>query len=280
MPSLDTYLDQNAARFEDDLCELLRIPSVSADTARRGDVDRAADWVLGQFQSLGLKAEKIPTAGNPLIYAESPPVPDMPVALVYGHYDVQPVDPLSEWLSPPFEPTRRNGNIYARGATDDKGQMLTHIKGAEAWLKTTGKLPIQLKFLIEGEEEVGSENLDPFIAGHKEKLACDVVVISDSSQFAPGKPAITYGLRGIAYYRTSPHRSEARPAFRHVRRRSDQSGQRAVPHDGGAVGFRRPRASARLLRRRRAAHRRRTPPVSRSAVRRSGVYRISSASRV
>jgi len=200
MPSLDTYLDQNASRFEDDLCELLRIPSVSADTARRGDVDRAADWVLGQFQSLGLKVEKIPTAGNPLIYAESPPVPDMPVALVYGHYDVQPVDPLSEWLSPPFEPTRRNGNLYARGATDDKGQMLTHIKGAEAWLKTTGKLPIQLKFLIEGEEEVGSANLDSFIAAQKEKLACDVVVISDSSQFAPGKPAITYGLRGIAYY--------------------------------------------------------------------------------
>ena len=200
MPNLDGYLDQNASRFEDDLCELLRIPSVSADTARRGDVDRAADWVLGQFTSLGLHAEKIPTAGNPLIYAESPPVPDMPVALVYGHYDVQPVDPLSEWLSPPFEPTRRNGNIYARGATDDKGQMLTHIKGAEAWLKTTGRLPIQVKFLIEGEEEVGSVNLDSFIAAHKERLACDVVVVSDSSQFAPGQPAITYGLRGLTYF--------------------------------------------------------------------------------
>jgi acetylornithine deacetylase/succinyl-diaminopimelate desuccinylase-like protein len=200
MPDLETYLTENAARFEDDLCQLLRIPSVSADPARRGDVDRAADWVLGQFQSLGLKAEKIPTAGNPLIYAESPPVPDMPVALVYGHYDVQPVDPLGEWLSPPFEPTRRNGNIYARGATDDKGQMLTHIKAAESWLKSTGRLPIQLKFLIEGEEEVGSHNLDPFIAKNKEKLACDVVVISDSSQFGPGRPAITYGLRGIAYY--------------------------------------------------------------------------------
>ena len=200
MPSLDAYLEQNAARFEDDLCQLLRIPSISADSARRADIDRAADWVLGQFQSLGLKAEKIATAGNPLIYAESPPVADMPVALVYGHYDVQPVDPLSEWISPPFEPTRRNGNIYARGATDDKGQMLTHIKAAEAWLKTTGQLPIQLKFLIEGEEEVGSVNLDTFIAANKEKLACDVVVISDSSQFAPGIPAITYGLRGMAYF--------------------------------------------------------------------------------
>ncbi len=158
------------------------------------------DWVLGQFRSLGLTAYKIQTAGNPLIYAESPPVPDAPVALVYGHYDVQPVDPLGEWLSPPFEPTRRGGNIYARGATDDKGQMLTHVKAAEAWLKTTGRLPGQLKFLIEGEEEVGSENLDPFIAANKQKLKCDVVVISDSSQFAPGKPAITFGLRGISYF--------------------------------------------------------------------------------
>ena len=121
------------------------------------------------------------------------------MALVYGHYDVQPVDPLSQWISPPFEPTRRNGNIYARGATDDKGQMLTHIKSAEAWLRTAGKLPMQLKFLIEGEEEVGSENLDAFIAKNKKKLACDVVVISDSSQFGPGKPAITYGLRGLLY---------------------------------------------------------------------------------
>ena len=155
--------------------------------------------MLGQFQSLGLRAERIATAGHPLVYAESPPVPGAPVALVYGHYDVQPVDPLSEWISPPFEPTRRNGNIYARGATDDKGQMLTHIKSAEAWLRTADKLLMQLKFLIEGEEEVGSENLDAFIAKNKKKLACDVVVVSDSSQFAPGKPAITYGLRGLLY---------------------------------------------------------------------------------
>ncbi len=120
--------------------------------------------------------------------------------LVYGHYDVQPPDPLGDWISPPFEPTRRDGNIYARGATDDKGQMLTHVKSAEAWLKTAGKLPLQLKFLIEGEEEVGSENLNSFVMASKEKLRSDVAVISDCSQFGPGQPAITYGLRGLAYF--------------------------------------------------------------------------------
>ena len=200
MPDLDAYLTANAARFEDELCELLRIPSISADSAHRADVARAADWVLGQFRGMGLKAERIETKGHPLVYAESPPMPGAPVALVYGHYDVQPVDPLNLWISPPFEPTRRDGNLYARGATDDKGQMLTHVKSTEAWLKTAGKLPLQLKFLIEGEEEVGSQNVTPFVQQNHERLACDVVVISDSSQFAPGQPAITYGLRGIVCY--------------------------------------------------------------------------------
>ncbi len=200
MKNVDNYLEQNATRFEEDLIQLLRIPSISADGAHRADVAQAADWVLGQFKTMGLPAEKIPTAGHPIVYAESPAMPGAPVALVYGHYDVQPVDPLSEWISPPFEPTRRDGNIYARGATDDKGQMLTHLKSTEAWLKSGEKLPLQLKFLIEGEEEVGSENLDDFIAKNKKRLACNVVVISDSSQFAAGQPAITYGLRGISYF--------------------------------------------------------------------------------
>jgi succinyl-diaminopimelate desuccinylase len=200
MPDLEHYLDAQSGRFEEDLCQLLRIPSISADSAHQADVAKAADWVLGQFKKLGMKAQRIETAGHPLIYAESAPVPGAPVVLVYGHYDVQPVDPLGEWISPPFEPTRRNGNIYARGATDDKGQMLTHIKSAEAWMATAGKLPVQLKYLIEGEEEVGSENLPLYIERHKRELACDVVVISDCSQFGPGQPAITYGLRGIAYY--------------------------------------------------------------------------------
>ena len=136
---------------------------MSADSRQRGEVRRAADWMADQFKKLGLATELIETAGHPLIYAETPPVPGVPIALVYGHYDVQPPEPLDEWISPPFEPTVRNGNIYARGATDDKGQMLTHVKSVEAWVKAVGKLPVQVKFLIEGEEEVGSEHLTPFV---------------------------------------------------------------------------------------------------------------------
>jgi acetylornithine deacetylase/succinyl-diaminopimelate desuccinylase-like protein len=200
MAKLDEYLSASAQRFEEDLCELLRIPSVSADSKYQADVRRAGEWVLKQFQGLGLKAELLETPGHPVVYAESPEVPGTPTVLVYGHYDVQPPDPLGEWISPPFEPTRRNGNLYARGATDDKGQMLTHVKSAEAWLKGEGKLPVQLKFLIEGEEEVGSKNLADLVSANREKLKCDVIVVSDCSQFGPGQPAITYGLRGLAYY--------------------------------------------------------------------------------
>lgn len=200
MSELEHYLEEQSSRFEDELCQLLRIPSVSADSQFAGDVRRAADWMQQQFTNLGLEVEQIETAGHPLVYAESPPVPGAPVALVYGHYDVQPPDPLGEWTSPPFEPTIRDGNIYARGATDDKGQMLTHVKSVESWLATQGPLPLQVKFLIEGEEEVGSEHLEPFIKANRQRLACDCVVISDTCQFGPGQPAITYGLRGIAYY--------------------------------------------------------------------------------
>lgn len=197
---VDKYLEQNASRFEDELCELLRIPSVSADSRHKGDVERAAEWVAGQLRGMGLTTKVHPTPGHPIVTAESPAVPGAPVVLVYGHYDVQPPDPLNEWISPPFEPTRREGNLYARGATDDKGQMFTHVKSAEAWLRSGTNLPVQLKFLIEGEEEVGSAHLDAFIESHKRELAADVVVISDTSQFGPGQPAITYGLKGIAYY--------------------------------------------------------------------------------
>jgi acetylornithine deacetylase/succinyl-diaminopimelate desuccinylase-like protein len=200
MISLEKYIADNRSHYEDELCELLRIPSVSADSRHKDDVRRAADWVASQFKSLRFKSEIAATPGHPIVYAESPRVAGAPTVLVYGHYDVQPPDPLNEWVSPPFEPTRRDGNLYARGATDDKGQILTHIKSAEAWIKTTGKLPINLKYLIEGEEEVGSQNIDNFLEQNKGKLACDVVVISDSSQFRPGQPAITYGLKGLAYF--------------------------------------------------------------------------------
>ena len=200
MSQLDDYLKQHSDRHEQELCELLRIASVSADSAHRDDVRKAAEWVASQFRGMKLKTEVVETAGNPIVYAESPPVPGAPTVLVYGHYDVQPPDPLGEWKTPPFEPTIRDGNLYARGATDDKGQMLTHLNSAEAWLASEGKLPLQLKFLIEGEEEIGSPNLAKFIGNEKARLACDCVVISDTSQFAAGVPAITYGLRGIAYY--------------------------------------------------------------------------------
>jgi len=199
--SIDDYLSSHAARFEEELCELLRIASVSADSTRKPDVRRAAEWVAGQFRTLGLTTEICETAGHPIVYAELCQAPGAPTVLVYGHYDVQPPDPLDLWHTPPFEPTRRNGNIYARGATDDKGQMFTHIKSAEAWLKAgNGTLPINIKYIIEGEEEVGSEHLADFIKANKAKLKSDVCVVSDTSQFGPGLPAITYGLRGIAYF--------------------------------------------------------------------------------
>jgi succinyl-diaminopimelate desuccinylase len=198
--SLDQYLTDHRRQFEDDLCQLLRIPSVSADRSHAADCRHAAEWVSGHLSRLGLATELIETAGHPIVYAESPPVPGAPTVLVYGHYDVQPADPLDQWTTPPFEPTVRDGNLYARGATDDKGQVLTHIHSTQAWIESVGRLPVQLKFLIEGEEEVGSENLSKLLETAADKLACDIVVISDSSQFGPDLPAITYGLRGIAYF--------------------------------------------------------------------------------
>ena len=208
MNELEAYLEKKRQDFQDELFELLRIDSVSTDPAYQQSVRRAGQWVADQFKAIGLQSELIETARHPLVYAESPAVPGAPTVLVYGHYDVQPPDPLDEWISPPFEPTVRNHNVYARGATDDKGQMFTHVKSAQAWLETAGKLPVQLKFLIEGEEECGSESLNAWLDGQggtpveevNRKLACDVVVISDSSQFAPGIPAITYGLKGIDYF--------------------------------------------------------------------------------
>ena len=203
------FVDSNHDRYDTLLSELLRIPSISADSKFAPDVRRAAQWIADHFKSLGLSPVLIETPGHPLVYAETPPVPGAPVALVYGHYDVQPPDPLDMWITPPFEPTVRNGAIFARGATDDKGQMLTHVHSVAAWLKSQQKLPLQVKFLIEGEEEVGSDHLVEFLAANTEKLACDCVVISDTSQFAKGVPAITYGLRGIAYceiFLTGPNR--------------------------------------------------------------------------
>ena len=202
MDDIVKYLDSNRQQFEDSLCELLRIPSVSADPAYHPHCATAAEWVAGQFREMGLVTEIIPSCGQPLVFAQLERIPGAPTVLVYGHYDVQPPDPLDQWISPPFEPTKRNGNLYARGATDDKGQMFTHLGSAKAWLKTRGKVPVNLKYIIEGEEESGSAGINEYIAtpAAKEKLACDIIVISDTSQFAPGQPAITYGLRGGVWF--------------------------------------------------------------------------------
>lgn len=205
LAAVDQFLGQNANRFIDDLKELLRIPSISADSKYRSDVRKAAEWVHSQLQSAGLSAELVETPGHPIVYAEWLKKPGAPTVMVYGHYDVQPPDPLNEWVTPPFEPTVREGKIYARGATDDKGQMLTHIQSVKAWLQAAGSLPVNVKFVIEGEEEVGSNNLENFLEARKAQLKCDVAVISDTSQYAPGIPAVTYGLRGIIAAQVTLH---------------------------------------------------------------------------
>ncbi len=211
------YLDENSTRFQDDLCQWLTMASIGTDPQYDAEVRDAANWLKTRFDDLGFQSELIETVGHPIVYAQSPAVPGAPVVLVYGHYDVQPPDPLELWTSPPFEPAIRDGRVFARGATDDKGQLLTHVFSCEAWMKTAGALPLQVKFLIEGEEESGSTGLSEFLAGKydgpglpvRQRLAADICVISDSNQYAPGQPAITYGLRGIAYYElrlTGPNR--------------------------------------------------------------------------
>jgi len=189
----------NSSREEavDQLFDFLRIPSVSADSSFQPDILRCAEFVQNAMQKAGLSAEIIPTDGHPIVYGERIEADDRPTILIYGHYDVQPADPLDEWTSPPFDPQIRDGRIYARGATDDKGQLFTHIKSIEAWVSTVGTLPINIKFLVEGEEEVGSDHLDRFLKENRERLKSDVAVISDTSQYGDGIPAITYGLRGI-----------------------------------------------------------------------------------
>jgi len=195
-----SYVDTHFDRFVEELKALLRIPSISTDPEYATEVRRAADWLGAHLRALGFPAVQLfETAGHPIVYAAYEVDPTRPTVLVYGHYDVQPPDPVALWTSPPFEPTIREGAIYARGACDDKGQLFMHVKAAEAYLKTAGTLPVNLKFLLEGEEESGSVHLAPFIEAHRELLAADVVVISDTAMFAPGVPSITYGLRGLAY---------------------------------------------------------------------------------
>lgn len=200
MSPVERYVKENQQRWLGQLEEILRIPSISTDPARRADVVRAAEWVRDRLRAAGCtRAEVQPTEGHPVVYGEWLGAPGKPTALVYGHYDVQPVDPIAQWDTPPFEPTVRNGKIYARGASDDKGQFVIHINALEAHLRASGTCPINVKFVIEGEEEIGSEHLAPFLRAHKPMLKCNAVVVSDTAMFARGVPSICNGLRGLTY---------------------------------------------------------------------------------
>jgi acetylornithine deacetylase/succinyl-diaminopimelate desuccinylase-like protein len=203
---LETFFASAQPRIRDELNDFLRIPSVSARSEHTVDVRRAAEWVAAQCSAIGLTtSEVIDTAGHPVVMAEWRGAPGKPTVLIYGHYDVQPAEPLELWTSPAFEPTVRDGKIFARGSVDDKGQLFLHLKALEAHLSARGTLPVNVIVLAEGEEEVGSEHLAPFIAERAARLQCDAVVISDSTMFAPGQPSILSSLRGLAYFEIRVH---------------------------------------------------------------------------
>lgn len=195
------YAQAHQAENLDRLFELLRIPSISTSPEHRDDIRRAADWLVTRMREIGLsRAETISTPGPPVVYGEWLEAgPDAPTVLVYGHYDVQPTDPDEEWISPPFEPTLRGDLLYARGASDNKGQHYAHLAATEAFFRAEGAPPVNLRFLIEGEEEVGSPNLGDFIQGYADMLACDAALISDTGMVEASTPTITYGVRGMAY---------------------------------------------------------------------------------
>ncbi|MCA9300587.1 MAG: dipeptidase, partial [Phycisphaerales bacterium] len=200
MNEFQRYVDSNRDRTLEELKDLLRIPSVSTDPARRPDVARCAEFVAARAREAGLQAEILPTDGHPIVYAERLDAPGAPTVLIYGHYDVQPPDPLDRWRHDPFDPVVEGEYLVARGATDDKGQLFMHVKALEAHLATSGRLPVNVVVLAEGEEEIGSPNLVPFVEHHLNRLRCDVVVISDTGMFAEGLPSLLFSLRGLAYF--------------------------------------------------------------------------------
>lgn len=197
--SVLSYLQTHQQRFVDDLCAYARIPSVSAQSQHAPDLRRCADWIADRARAVGLDVEIHPTARNPIVMARTPRTdPRKPTFVVYGHYDVQPPEPFNLWTSPPFEPRIEGRNVFARGVSDNKGQHLAHLNAVEAWLKSGAELPCNLTFLIEGEEEVGSQSLQDFLPEHRRELACRAVVVSDNGIPTLRHPALTYGLRGIA----------------------------------------------------------------------------------
>lgn len=209
MKDLKNYIEENQERFLNELFELIRIPSISAKSEHKEDMVKAANQLKKSLLEAGVdKAEVMPTKGNPVVYAEKTIDPKAPTVIVYGHYDVMPAEPFELWKSPPFEPEIRDGKIWARGADDDKGQSFMHIKAFE-YLVKTNQLPCNVKFMIEGEEEVGSPNLGPWCAENKELLKGDIILVSDTGMIAPDIPSITTGLRGLSYWQvevTGPNR--------------------------------------------------------------------------
>ena len=204
MQAVIDYLQANEQRFIDELCDYIRFPSVSAQAQHRQDLQACAEWVLKHCQGIGLEARLCPTAGHPIVVAKTPSAASKaarrPRFVIYGHYDVQPPEPFELWKSPPFEPRLEGRSLFGRGACDNKGQNLAHLKAVEAYLKTGTELPCDLIFVIEGEEEVGSGSLAAFLGQHGAELACEAVVISDTGMPSPKHPALTYALRGIAAF--------------------------------------------------------------------------------
>ena len=196
-----TYAARESSRFREELFEFLRIPSVSAKSEHDADTRHAAEWLADQLRRAGLAVETLQTARHPVVLGEWREAgSDAPTVLVYGHYDVQPAEPLEEWTSPPFEPEIREGKVFARGSADDKGQLFMHVKALEAALADGGLLPVNVVVLAEGEEEIGSPSLVPFVEQHRDRLRADVVVISDSTMFAEDLPSLLFSLRGLAYF--------------------------------------------------------------------------------
>jgi acetylornithine deacetylase/succinyl-diaminopimelate desuccinylase-like protein len=195
-----TYIDQNKERYLTELREFLAIPSVSTNPENAGDIRRCSEWVSGHMRTIGLEnVQTFPTLGHPIVYGDWLHAEGKLTLLLYGHYDVQPAEPLELWTSAPFDATERDGKLFARGAADDKGQVFIHFKSIESFIRTRGALPVNLKLVIEGEEEIGSDHLETFVREQASLLKADLVVISDSSMFAKGVPSICYGLRGLAY---------------------------------------------------------------------------------
>ena len=199
MTQWETYLTENQGRFLEELLDLIRIPSISALPEHADDVQKAAEWVAARLEAAGIEhVEVMPTGGHPVVYGDWLHAPGKPTILIYGHFDTQPVDPIDLWTNPPFEPVVRDGRIYARGASDDKGGMIGPIFAAEALLKTTGTLPVNVKFIFEGQEEIGSPQLAQFLAEQRDRFTCDLVISADGLQWSEDESILLLGLKGLS----------------------------------------------------------------------------------